>query len=192
MTAMHADLSLCKAVLKQYLETEMIDGRRMRHGPLRLFVTIAGAKLNLICLPQKLVADLASAPKICFQNFSSRRGWAMRGGEGKNDEPLFTRTFGDGCIFNSLQAVEGCWMKGGWVGFQGLPMILGLSEDMSAPRGSIADDKVTRLRVNLCYLHLITVSCVLVPPDGPLSIPILPTLLRRKLPVLSRRPFLAF
>lgn len=57
--------------------------------------------------------------------------------------------------------------EGGWGEFQGLPMILGLSEDMSAPRVSIADDKVTRLRVNLCYLHLITVSCVLVPPDGP-------------------------
>lgn len=80
---MHADLSLRKAVLKQYLETEMIDGRRMRHGPLRLFVSIAGAKLNLICLPQKLVADLASAPKLCFQNFSSRRGVGNEGGEGK-------------------------------------------------------------------------------------------------------------
>lgn len=88
MTAMHADLSLCKAVLKQYLETEMIDGRRMRHGPLRLFVAIAGAKLNLICLPQNLVADLASAPKLCFQNFSSRRGWAMRGGREKMMNPF--------------------------------------------------------------------------------------------------------
>lgn len=48
---------------------------------------------------------------------------------------------------------------------QRLAMILGLSEDTWAPRGLIADDKVTRLRVNLCYLHLITVSCVLVPAD---------------------------
>lgn len=44
-------------------------------------------------------------------------------------------------------------------------VILGLSEDTWAPGGLIADDKVTRLRVNLCYLHLIIVSCVLVPAD---------------------------
>lgn len=36
-------------------------------------------------------------------------------------------------------------------GFQGLPMILGLSEDSCAPGGFIVDDKVTRLRVNLRY-----------------------------------------
>lgn len=53
---------------------------------------------------------------------------------------------------------------------EGLPMILGLSEDTWAPRGSIADDKVTRLRVNLCYLHLITVSCAPVPADRSLSV----------------------
>lgn len=47
-----------------------------------------------------------------------------------------------------------------------LPMILGPSEDTWAPGGLIADDKVTRLRVNPCYLHLITVSCALV-PAGP-------------------------
>lgn len=50
-------------------------------------------------------------------------------------------------------------------GVQEQPVILGLSEDTWVPRGSIADDKVTRLRVNLCYLHLITASCVLVPAD---------------------------
>ena len=55
---------------------------------LRLSVAITRAKLNLISLPQKLVADLASAPKLCFQNISSR------GGRGKkNDEPVFARTF---------------------------------------------------------------------------------------------------
>lgn len=43
---------------------------------LRLSVAITTAKLNLISLPQKLVADLASAPKLCFQNISRR-------GEGK-------------------------------------------------------------------------------------------------------------
>lgn len=50
-------------------------------------------------------------------------------------------------------------------GVQELHAISGLSEDTWVPGGSIADDKVTRLRVNLCYLHLITVSCVLVPAD---------------------------
>ena len=54
-------------------------------------------------------------------------------------------------------------------------MILGLSEDTWASRGLIADDKVTRLRVNLCFLHLIIVSCVLVPagrsPSASLSHP---------------------
>lgn len=72
MVAMHSGLSLQKAALIQYLETEMIDGWRMKHGPLRLSVAITRAKLNLICLPQKLVADLASAPKLCFQNISRR------------------------------------------------------------------------------------------------------------------------
>lgn len=74
MAAMHTELSLQKATLIQYLETEMIDGRRMKHGPLRLSVAITRAKLNLICLPRKLVTDLASAPKLCFQNISRRRG----------------------------------------------------------------------------------------------------------------------
>lgn len=145
----------------------------MKHGPLRLSVAITRAKLNLICLLQKPVADLASAPKLCFQNMSSRvgkggsrEGWRVAR---KNDEPLFTRTFLDRCIFNSLQAAEeGCWMDGRAAavgGIQRRPVILGPSEDAAAPRGSIADDKVTRLRVNLCYLHLITVSCVLVPAD---------------------------
>lgn len=101
MVAMHTELSLQKAALVQYLETEMIDGWRMKHGPLHRSVAITRAKLNLICLPQKLVADLASAPKLCFQN-TSRRGGR------KNDEPVFTRTFLDRCIFNSLQAEEGC------------------------------------------------------------------------------------
>lgn len=44
----------------------------MKLGPLRLSFAINGAKLNLICLPQKPVADLASAPKLCFQNISRR------------------------------------------------------------------------------------------------------------------------
>lgn len=74
MAATRAELSLQKAALIQYLETEMIDGWRVKHGPLRLSVAITRAKLNLICLPQKLVADLASAPKLCFQNISRRRG----------------------------------------------------------------------------------------------------------------------
>lgn len=104
-------------------------------------------------------------------------------GEEKNDEPIFTRTLLDRCIFNSLQAEEGDWMDGG---VQELPAILSLSEDTWVPRGSIADDKVTRLRVNLCYLHLIIVSCVLVPADRSHT----PSnLLRRKLPVVSRCPF---
>lgn len=112
MVAMSTERSLQKAALIQYLETEMIDGRGMKHGPLHLSVAITRAKLNLICLPQKLVADLASAPKLCFQNIS-RRGWRERGEWGggcrkKNDEPVFTRTFLDRCIFNSLQAEEGC------------------------------------------------------------------------------------
>ena len=43
------------------------------------------------------------------------------------------------------------------------PVILGLDEDTRAPRGLIADDKVTRLRVNLCYIHSITGFCVAIP-----------------------------
>lgn len=82
-------------------------------------------------------------------------GWGREGW--KNDEPDFTRTFLDRCIFNSLQAEEGVQ----W----GPLVILVLSEDTWTPGGLIADDKVTRLRVNLCYPHLITVSCVLVPVD---------------------------
>lgn len=113
MVAMHTELSLQKAALIQYLESVMIDGWRVKHGPLHLSVAITRAKLNLICLPQKLVADLASAPKLCFQNISRRDGggWGVGGlfgGRKKNDEPVFTRTFLDGCIFNSLQAEEGC------------------------------------------------------------------------------------
>lgn len=53
MVAVHKELSLQKAALIQYLETEMIDGWRMKHGPLHLSVAITRAKLNLICLPQK-------------------------------------------------------------------------------------------------------------------------------------------
>lgn len=57
-------------------------------------------------------------------------------------------------------------------GAEELPAILGLSEDTWVPGASIADDKVTRLRVNLCYLHLITVSRVLIPTDqSPLCAP---------------------
>lgn len=150
MTAMRTELSLLKVELILYLETEMIDGL------LCLSIAISGAKLDLICLPLKLVADLASAPKLCFLNISSKKE-----GEKKNDEPLFARTFLDRCIFNSLQAEEECWVHRGGL----MPMILGLSEDMLAPRGSIADDKVTRLKVDLYYLHLITTSCVLIPAD---------------------------
>lgn len=72
----------------------------------------------------------------------------------------------------------------------GLPMILGLSEDTCAPRGLIADDKVTRLRVNLCYLHLIIVSCVLVPAEQSPLHPHSIQPLRRELPVVSQCPFL--
>lgn len=81
MVAMHTELSLQKAALIQYLESVMIDGWRVKHGPLHLSVAITRAKLNLICLPQKLVADLASAPKLCFQNISRRDGggWGVGG-----------------------------------------------------------------------------------------------------------------
>lgn len=157
----------------------MIDGWRMKHGPLCLSIAINRAKLNLICLPQKLVADLASAPKLCFQNISRRE---VR--KPPQHEPVFTRTFLDRCIFNSLQAEEGVlkWWKRR--GVQGLPMILGLSEDTWAPRGLIADDKVTRLRVNLCYLRLIIVSCVLVPAD---QSPLHPCSIQRAEKKASRR-----
>lgn len=57
----------------------------MKLGPLRLSVAINGAKLNLICLPQKPAADLASAPKLCFQNISGRHKKRKK----KNDEPVF-------------------------------------------------------------------------------------------------------
>lgn len=69
---------------------------------LRLSVAITTAKLNLISLPQKLVADLASAPKLCFQNISGG------GGEKKMMNPFLQGHFLDRCIFNSLQAEEGC------------------------------------------------------------------------------------
>lgn len=80
--AKHTERSLEIAVLIHYLETEMMDGQRTKHGPLHLSIAITRAKLNLIYLPQKLVTDLASAPKLCFENISKRRG-------GENDEPIF-------------------------------------------------------------------------------------------------------
>lgn len=49
---------------------------------------------------------------------------------GRNDEPVFARTFGDRCIFNSLPAEEG------------VLVILGLSED-TRPRGALL--QMTRL-----------------------------------------------
>lgn len=55
----------------------------------------------------------------------------------------------------------------GWGGVRELHAISGPSADTWVPGGSIADDKVTRLRLNLCYLHLIIVSCVLVPALHP-------------------------
>lgn len=68
---------------------------------------------------------------------------------------------------------SGCTRGPGWTGrgadVLGLPLTQGMSEDTTAPGGSIADDKVTRLKVNLCYLHLITTSRVLVPAEQSLS-----------------------
>lgn len=77
--AKHTELSLQIDVFIHYLETDMTDGQRTKHGPLRLSIAITRAKLNLIYLPQKLVADLASAPKLCFENISERR--RVRGGK---------------------------------------------------------------------------------------------------------------
>lgn len=83
----------------------------MKHSPLCLSFAINRAKLNLICLPpQRLAADLGSAPELCFQNISRREA------RKKKHEPVFTRTFLDRCIFNSLQAEEGVlkwWGRGG-------------------------------------------------------------------------------
>lgn len=100
----HEALCLRKIALTEYLDTVMIDGWRVKRGPLDLSITINGAKPELICLPPKLGADLDSAPQLCFQNIS-RREERRR----KKNEPVFTRTFLDRCIFNSLQADEGCW-----------------------------------------------------------------------------------
>lgn len=81
---------------------------------------ISRAKLNLICLPQELVLDLPSAPRLCFQNISRRE---VR--EKEKNEHIFTRTFLDRCIFNSQQADEGTevakwWKRRQW---QRLPVI---------------------------------------------------------------------
>lgn len=74
---------------------------------------ISRAKLKLISLLKKFLADLDSAPKLCLLNISSRKG------AGLNDETLFTRMILDGNIFI-------CWaVQGELKGLGGvrLPMI---------------------------------------------------------------------
>lgn len=85
-----------------------------------------------------------------------------RCGQGKN-EPVFTRTFLDGCIFNPLQADEGCRKHR-----RSATGVGGPERRHMGPLGGLADDKVARLRVNLCYhLRLVIVSGALVPTEQP-------------------------
>lgn len=81
----------------------------------------------------------------------------------KKNEPVFTRTLLDGCIFNPLQADERCRKRSSDATEVGGP-----ERRHMGPLGGLADDKVTRLRVNLCYyLRLIIVSGLLVPTELP-------------------------